>query len=377
MRLLYLVSHPIQYQAPLLRLIAAEPDIQLRVLFERIDQSGSFHDPGFDVEITWDGDLLSGYEHHHVTSERAMERHLLDADVLWVHGWDSSLKRRALDLARRCAVPVLMRGENTMAAMPDGWGPRGILKRLYLSRIFLRCAGYLCVGSDNREYYRIHGVADAQLHHMPYAVDNEAFARSDEDLQNRLRLELGLEPDRLVVLFAGKLLRRKNPVLLLEAMQRINHEAAGCPYLLFVGDGEEAGRLRKLAHGLDWVKFLGFQNQGALPSIYALSDVFVLPSQREPWGLAVNEAMAAGTAVISTDECGCSADLVDDSVGRVIPAYDGPALVAALEDILSDRSACRELGEAAKRRIASWSFAEDVAGLRSALQAVGGAPPRA
>lgn len=382
MRLLYLVSHPIQYQAPLLRLIAAEPGVRLCVLFERVEQAGSFHDPGFDVEIAWDHDLLSGYEHHHVTSVRAIKRHLLDADVLWIHGWDTSLRRGALELARRRAVPVLMRGENTCAAMPDGWGPRGVLKRLYLNWIFCRCAGFLCVGSENRAYYRQHGVAEDRLYEMPYAVDNEAFSASGlsasgKDARTALRRDLGMQPDRPVVLFAGKFIRRKNPALLLQSMRRIDRRLAHRPYLLFVGDGEEGPRLRELAAGLDWVKFLGFQNQGDLPAIYALADAFALPSQREPWGLAVNEAMAAGTAVISTDECGCSADLVDETVGRVIPARDGPALAAALEEVLSDRSACAAMGEAARRRIASWSYAEDLAGLKTALRAVGAARPPA
>ncbi len=61
-RLLYLVSHPIQYQAPLLRLIAREPDIALRVVFEQDFSSGRYRDEGFGVDVQWDIPLRDGYD---------------------------------------------------------------------------------------------------------------------------------------------------------------------------------------------------------------------------------------------------------------------------------------------------------------------------
>ncbi|MEK9723263.1 MAG: glycosyltransferase family 4 protein [Rhodospirillaceae bacterium] len=370
-RLLYLVSHPIQYQAPLLRRIAADPDIHLTVLFERMDTAGAYYDPGFGAEVTWDSDLTAGYAFAAARSLDDVERHLLDADAFWVHGWDSGLKRRALEMARRRGVPALMRGENTIAAMPDGGGLHGILKRAYLRWIFYRCTAFLCIGSDNRDYYRRHGIADDRLFAMPYAVDNEAFtelaAAADP---TAVRRDLELQPGRPVVLFAGKFQARKSPVLLLEAMQRLDRAAAHEPYLLYVGSGEDEGRLRAAAGDADWVRFLGFRNQAELPALYALADLFVLPSEREPWGLAVNEAMACGTAVVATDECGCAADLIDDACGRVVPAGVGPPLVEALTDLLGDAERLAHMGRAAQTRIAVWSYAEDVEGLKAALSYV-------
>ncbi len=375
MRLLYLVSHPIQYQAPLLRQIAAEADISLRVLFERMDSTGTYYDTGFGTEVTWDVPLTDGYENHQVDSLPAIEKHLLDADVVWLHGWDSMLKRRTLEMARRRGLPVLMRGENTLAAMPDGGALRGVLKRAYLRWIFYRCSGFLCIGSDNAEYYRRHGVSEERLFDMPYAIDNQAFGEAavaaDRDA---LRRDLDLEPERPVVLFAGKLQDRKNPKLLFEAMQRMDRAAGRNPYLLFVGDGEARSSLEKQAAGTDWVRVLGFQNQSQMPGFYSLADLFVLPSQREPWGLAVNEAMACGCAVIATDECGCAADLVTPDTGRVIRANNGPMLVAALANLLGDPARCRDAGAAAQKHIQTWSFREDIDGLKKALRSVVSGP---
>jgi glycosyltransferase involved in cell wall biosynthesis len=138
-----------------------------------------------------------------------------------------------------------------------------------------------------------------------------------------------------------------------------------------VGDGEERARLEEQtlssAFGND-VRFTGFKNQTELPALFALCDVFVLPSVYEPWGLVVNEAMAAARAVIVSDEVGCQSDLVQDGVnGRVFPAGDIDALRASLRDVLSVPGRAREMGAEGLAIIRKHSFEEDVAGLRQAL----------
>ncbi len=371
-RLLYLVSHPIQYQAPLLRRIAREPGIALRVLFER-DTSGGYYDPGFGQPLRWDVPLRDGYDSA-LLDEVDLSREIARADVVWLHGWQSPRLRRALVTAHRRGRPVLMRGENTTAAMPDGPFPRGWLKRAYLQRVFGRCAAFLTVGSQNADYYRRHGIAAEKLFSVPYAIDNAAFAAAAEAARGQrenLRRSLGLPEAAPVVLFCGKLMRRKRPDCLLAAWQRARWPSAR-PCLVFVGGGEMEGELSSKAG--PGVHFLGFRNQGELPALYDLADVFVLPSEREPWGLAVNEAMACGTPVIVSSEVGCARDLVDAKCGAVVPVGDVDALGAALVDVVGRSEAA---GAAARERIRSWDFEADVAGLQRALASVGaaGAPP--
>ena len=82
------------------------------------------------------------------------------------------------------------------------------------------------------------------------------------------------------------------------------------------GSGPLEGALRAYCsdHSLDNVVFPGFINQAELPSLYGASDIFVLPSEHEPLGLAVNEAMCAGLPIVVSRELGCAADLVEDGV---------------------------------------------------------------
>jgi len=120
------------------------------------------------------------------------------------------------------------------------------------------------------------------------------------------------------------------------------------------------------------VRFAGFQNQTQMPAYYAACDVYVLCSQRETWGLAVNEAMNAGKPVIVTDQVGAAKDLVGDGDnGYVVPVGDVDVLSDRLRRITSDELLARRMGASSLRRISRWDFEADVAGLWQALLGCG------
>ena len=392
-RLAYVVSHPIQYQAPLLRRIAREPDIDLTVLFGSDLSTRGYQDAGFGVTVEWDTPLLEGYSSHFlpalrdpgtVSATTPLSRSLLGAlrnpngtpafDAVWVHGYASINSLRAILAAYSLGIPVLLRAESwtgdRVRSTRKLFAKRGMLRALRRA-----VTATLPIGSRNQAYWHTYFGAEMPQFLMPYAVDNEFFARKSQeaipDLPS-LRQELHLDPDRPVVLFASKLQHRKRAVDLVTAFAALGNTPAPIakPYLVVVGDGEERASLQaqcKTAQLAD-VRFAGFRNQSELPRFFALADVFVLPSRHEPWGLIVNEAMAAGCAVIVSDEVGAAADLVSDAVeGFVFPAGDVPALTSALAKALSDPDTLGRMGNAAARRIAAWDFEADVRGLRAAL----------
>jgi glycosyltransferase involved in cell wall biosynthesis len=364
-RLVYFVSHPIQYQAPLLRRLAREADLSLLVVFERDFSSRSYRDPGFGVDIEWDVPLRDGYDSR-LLKDCDLTRVIAEADAVWAHGWETPALRSVIAQAHAGDRPVLMRGENWSRAMPDGSGPRGWLKRRYLARIFARCQAFLAIGTCNQAYYEAHGVPPNRIFGMPYAVDNDFFAsRATSEAAAEVRARHGLSPDRKIVLYAGKLTRRKHPEHLLQAWRQASWRDGERPVLIFVGDGELRPNLEAEA-GPD-VIFTGFRNQTELPGYYAAADLFVLLAEREPWGLAVNEAMACGTGVVASDEVGAAYDLVDEGTGLRLPAGDVAGLSRAFPGLMGRADA---LGRAARARIARWDFAADIAGLKSAIAAV-------
>jgi glycosyltransferase involved in cell wall biosynthesis len=139
-----------------------------------------------------------------------------------------------------------------------------------------------------------------------------------------------------------------------------------------VGTGalEEMLKARVAEQAIPDVVFPGFVNQSELPSVYAASDVFVLPSENEPWGLVVNEAMCAGLPIVLSEEIGCADDLVRDGVnGATFAAGDVAGLADALRPILTDADRRSAYGQASLARIQQWSYAQSGAGIRAAIEA--------
>jgi glycosyltransferase involved in cell wall biosynthesis len=388
-RLAYLVSHPIQYQAPLLRRIAAEPGIDLTVFFCSDFSLKSYLDPYFGKFIAWDIPLTGGYRHEILPAlgrrdqlsfwrpfNYGLFRRLSrgNFDVLWVHGYNRWFHWLAMGWAKIRGLKVLVRDEATPIS-----ASRHQLKRLAKSLFFLILRnlgdGFLAIGTLNAQYYQSYGIAAERIFSMPYAVDNAFFgekARAAARSRERLRHELGLAPGRPIILYVSKLSAVKRGADLLEAYIGMSPDQVQepHPYLIFIGDGSQKKTLEERARTRPWssIKFLGFRNQTELPGYYDLCDVLVLPSVFEPWGLVINEAMNAGRAVVVSDQVGCGPDLVRPGEnGAVFPAGDIVRLRQALVDLTGDPRECRVMGEKSLEIINTWGLEEDVAGLKQAL----------
>jgi glycosyltransferase involved in cell wall biosynthesis len=391
-RIACLVTHPIQYQAPLFHHLAADPALELEVFFLSRLSVKDYYDPGFRARVQWDTPLLEGYRHTFLPCVGASDqlsfwrplnyglRKKLAAgrfDALWVHGYAHQGLLRGIAAARSLGLKILLRGDSQLNDSGRGAAALAI-KRIVLPRLLRLIDGAMAIGTRNREYYRYYGVPNERIFTMPHAVDNDYFAaaaaRARPD-RERLRAELGLPAGRPVILFAAKLQDYKRPDDLLEAFIRLasrpQREPDAC--LLFAGEGERGAALkaRAAALNLSGVRFLGFKNQSELPALYDLCDIFVLPSARDAWGLAVNEVMNAGKPVIVSARVGAAADLVADGVnGFVVPAFDVAALGDRLARLLADGALRARMGAQSLRRIRDFSFQADRAGLVEALAAV-------
>ena len=391
-RLAYLVSHPIQYQAPLLRRISVEANIDLTVFFCSDLSVQTYLDDGFGQAVQWDVPLLEGYRYeflpaigkrHRLSFFRPLNYGLFSRlragkfDALWLHGWGYWSHLHAIHAAHRLGIKVLMRGESGLH-LDQPMRARGIIKQTLLRYLVTRVDGFLAIGTLNREFYQKQGVQPDRIFPVPYAVDNAFFqAKAAEASASResLRQQLGLESGRPVILYASKMTPRKRADDLLEAYHRLSPDGKiePQPYLLFIGDGELRPRLAARVRELGWhsVRFLGFKNQTELPAYYDLCDVFVLPSVQEPWGLVINEVMNAGKAVIVSDEVGCGPDLVKDGDnGYVFRAGDIDDLHRVLAEAFANPERTAVMGRRSLALINRWGFDEDITGLQQALRGV-------
>jgi glycosyltransferase involved in cell wall biosynthesis len=298
-------------------------------------------------------------------------------DALWVHGYASINSLQAILAANALGIPVLLRAESWLADRVRSSRTLA-LKSAFFKLLGKGIAAVLPIGTQNAAYWTHYFGSSVPQFLMPYAVNNEYFARLAADAAPReqeLRAELGLAPNRPVILFASKLQQRKHADHLLQAYNDFIAAFApeDQPYLVIVGDGEQRAQLE--AHTtqrmLPNVRFAGFRNQSELPRFFQLADVFVLPSRHEPWGLIVNEAMASGCPVIVSSDVGCHTDLITDGIeGCVYPVGNIAALTEALRRVFASPTSAAAMGQRARTRISTWTYEEDVHGLCSALAVV-------
>ena len=386
-RLAYFVSHPIQYQAPLLRLIAAQPGIKLKVFFYSDFSVVGYQDRGFNRLIKWDIPLVEGYDYHFLNclgskkyKNFLIARNILEElrigkfDAVWVHGWSDICSLQAVVAAKKLRIPVLIRGESNGLKEPR-YFIKQLAKKAFLSWLFNHIFGVLYIGKLNRQFYKSLGVSDKSLFLMPYAVDNDYFQKKallTRTAKEEFRKALNLKPTRPIILYAAKLTEKKRPQDLLAAYRLLSSDGLQEPepYLLFVGDGAMRSQLESEAEATGWqsIRFLGFRNQSEMPAMYELCDVFVLPSSFEPWGLAVNEVMNSGKAVVVSEQVGCAPDLVlEGQNGCIFPVGDIVALAKAIQWAITNRL---RLGDISFKHIQNWSFRQDVEGLKLALDKI-------
>jgi glycosyltransferase involved in cell wall biosynthesis len=384
-RLAIVASHVIQYQDPLFRLLAAEPDIDLEVLYCSRHGLEAFRDADMATTLSWDIDLL-GYPHRFLWNAtkdlnrgfwrlvnpgivRALVRGRYDA-VIFMTGWGSFTALLGMLTCRLFHIPFFVYGDSSFPPAEDSVRRR--LRAGLMRMLFSITTGFMTSGALNADYYRHYGADPRRFFLLPWAIDNERFARESAlapGEREELRARYGIAPDAVVFLFSAKLVERKDPFALLKAYERMRRRERAA--VVFMGDGVLREPLERYArdHALGGARFTGFVNQTAIPKHYAMADVFVLPSTYEPRGAVINEAMACGLPVVVTDRCGSLGDIVlDGDNAFVYPAGDAEAL-ANIMDRLAEADALRaRMAERSREIIATWDYRRGVEGVKDMLR---------
>jgi len=384
-RILIVSSHPVQYAVPVYRALESDPRVELTVAFCTMASAEKTFDQDFGVEVAWGIPMLEGYRHREMRNRawhpRSNEMFGMvntevwglvrsgDYDVVLLPGYRGLTFWIALVAAKLSRIPFAWGTDaySITTHLTPAW--LRTVKGIIVPRIYGLADMVLCMSSRGEKFLRSLRMKKPLIHLVPAVVDNEFFASAAAKVNPALvRKGWGVRPDDLVVLCCGKLVPWKRPEDVVEAVALVPGAVA-----VFAGDGELLAKLEARAAELgvrDRVHFLGFTNQLELAAVYAASDVLVLPSSYDTFGVVVNEAMACGLPAIVTDAAGCGDDLiVSGETGWVYPVGDRLALAAHLEE-LTDPEVLREMGEKARAHIDTWSIREHVDAFVGACQEV-------
>jgi glycosyltransferase involved in cell wall biosynthesis len=378
-RLAIITTHPIQYYSPVFKLLHERHKIEIMVFYTWGEKSLEKYDPGFKKKIEWDIPVLEGFPYewvknvstnpgsHHFTGiiTPALTRQVEDwkPDALLVYGWGYNSHLKAIRYFKN-KIPVFFRGDSTL--LDEKKGVRYLLKSVFLRWVYHHIDKAFYVGTNSKTYFEKYGLKEEQLVFAPHAIDNNRFAASNKEQVELLRQQLGIKPNELILLFAGKLDEKKSPFLLLDAFTKLKKNNA---HLLFVGNGPlENELILKVGYNAN-VHFMGFQNQSQMPVLYHACDLFCLPSKGpgESWGLAINEAMACGKAILVSDKVGAAADLVKiGKNGAIFKAGSLNDLMLNLEQLINNgKDGLIKMGECSKELIKDWTFETQVKAIES------------
>lgn len=379
------LNSPDIFLAPLWRILSRVEDLKIKVFY--------FSDictDGYSLQNkTQDGNdsVLAGYQYEFIkSSSKKPQKLTLDNpekllnrekfDVVMLCGYHQPYERQIRKLAHDFNFKIIFRGEITdMQRSPNIF--TAISRHLYLRWFYSGISAFCPIGRDAENHLLDKGIPEGKLFFSPNAVDDQ-FIENQKNIYKRevVREELGIGENNIVFLFSGSMDQCNQPLLLAEAVM----ELSDYPQLvmIFIGDGKQYHDVCKMltAKFGNRVFIPGYCDQERSSYFFAAADVFVLPSEYDPWCLAVNQAMHWGMPVIVSDRCGCCRDLVIDGyTGYSFYYRDKESLVRYIRKFLVEPELSSKMGRSAYKEIRNYTLEQSVSGITEAIKYVTGRVP--
>ena len=369
----FLVKKPAQFDVPLFQHIAAAPAAGWRFVVIYLENPAEvLHDEEINANSDWGISLTAGYEWHCPPSPASIKAikelydHLQPA-VIFTNGYQFNYAP-FIQVARGRQIPMGLRIDSILG----GKSAFSLMVRKWLMRWRYRYfGGFLTTGMLGYKYLDFIGIPASQQFWFPYCTHNQFFAAglARQQRQQEIRDAHGINIGKPVVLGVCKFIERENPIDLLDAFIALNDTGL---QLVMVGDGIQAALLKQRAgqHAHLHIFFPGYVKYTDLPLWYALATVFVHPALDEPWGVSLQEAMAAGCKLVASSGVGSAYDFIKEGEnGFIYPVGKPNELAVCIKNSLA-------LPEASNRRVTAniltkWNYSNVWQHLQEAAAAIG------
>ncbi len=288
-------------------------------------------------------------------------------------GYNDATRFRLIRWCRRSGVPCFVFADSNIHD-DRATGIKRFVKNIVVGWVVRNVAGLMPCGSAGQKFFERYGATPDRCFYVPYEPDYDLIRSLPESDVARARTELGLPEQRRRLVVCSRLIERKRIDLAIDAFAALAGEYPEWD-LVIIGSGPMREALAARVPGaikarVIWTGFLG--EQARISAIYRASHVLVCPSDIEPWGVVINEAAAAGLAIVASEVVGAAAELVENGVnGSRFEAGSLAAITRSLRQAMSP-------GETERLRAGSalvlerWRERGDpVAGIRRALADAG------
>ena len=256
--------------------------------------------------------------------------------LVHVAGWSHPFILGLILSGRLFLYPVTVETDTPLNQQISVW--KKTIKKCVYPILFKFPAFFLPGGTRQATYLEHYGVSKQKIMNAQMTVDVEYIKDHVKKIsiadRKKLREQYDTQDDDVIFLFVGRLLDWKGIRELIGAFKLLGAKNVK---LWIVGDGDLVDEVKLASKKNAKINYLGRMNGDLLWRVYHAADVFVIPSHHEPWGLVVNEAMAAGLPVIATDNVGCVDDLVfNNRQGLIVPSKNTLALCEAMNFMLTN-----------------------------------------
>jgi glycosyltransferase involved in cell wall biosynthesis len=261
---------------------------------------------------------------------------------------------------RRRSVPILHMSDANVFGLARGGMIKGALRCAYHALILRRFDGYVTMGTCGRAYYGLLGGGGRPTFLSPYEPDYASIERPDAEADSRIARLMPLNPDRRRFLYSGRLVGWKRVDLLVKAFVEVADRLPNWD-LVVAGGGPDMAALQSMVPEAmrGRVVFTGFLQMGEVRSCYRACHVLVHPSNWEPWALVINEAVAAGMAIVATHVTGAAVELVRHRVNGLLVRPDSQLDLSDALLQLGDEATMQQMRRTSGAVLAEWRNAAD------------------
>jgi glycosyltransferase involved in cell wall biosynthesis len=295
-----------------------------------------------------------------------------------INGYNDPGRLRIIRWCRRHHVPCFVSGDSNVRG-DQASGVKLRAKRILLGWLARNVTGLLPCGTLGRQFFQRYGADSSRIWFFPVEPDYDLIAQLPDERVEQARSKYQLDPARRRLVFSGRLVDVKRVDLLIDAFNAIAAERPQWD-LVVVGDGPLRQSLQQRvkpqwAQRVIWTGFLA--DQADVTALYRCCDALVLPSDYDAWALVVNEAAAAGLALVCSDVVGAAAELLREGVnGRSFRKGEVESLREALLEV-TDETVIDAYRRRSPQVLQEWRERGDpINGLRAALRAAGMLAPQ-
>lgn len=220
-----------------------------------------------------------------------------------------------------------------------------VFKQAIKKHFISKATAWLSTGKKTNEYLMHYGAKKEKIYIYPFTslkkedILVRPIIKEEKEI---LKKKLNIKEEKIIV-SVGQFINRKGFDVLLKSCENIPED---CGVYIIGGQPTQEYIDIKSELKLNNIYFIQFKSKEELKKYYMASDLFVLPTREDIWGLVVNEAMSMGLPVITTDRCVAGLELVENyNNGFLVPVNDIDMLAQKMNEILSDDKLRNKMGE--------------------------------